>query len=243
MIYAILPARYDSTRFPGKPLAMIAGKTMIERVYEQAQKASLIDYIVVATDDTRIEQAVKSFGGNVIMTSRDHKSGTDRLAEVVKNNENIDIAVNIQGDEPLISPDSIDMAIRPFFEDTSIQMTTLIRKCQNPEDLKNTNVVKVVKDKNHFALYFSRSCIPYQRNQTYCDYYLHIGLYAYRRETLLTLSSLPQAEIEQTESLEQLRALYNGISIKTVLTDYCPIGVDTPGDIEKVETFLKKQTT
>ena len=240
MIYAIIPARYQSTRFPGKPLAMIDGKMMIQRVYEQTLKASLVDEVVIATDDKRIEDAVLSFGGKVIMTSSEHKSGTDRLAEVVRKNYTINIAVNIQGDEPVIPPECIDMAIRPLMDDDKIAMSTLIRKCYSEEDLNNPNIVKTVINKDGLALYFSRSCIPYKRNNSSLDHYLHIGLYVYRRETLLQLSHLSPSDIEETEGLEQLRALYNGIKIKTVLTDYSPVSVDIPDDIEKVEKYLKK---
>ncbi|MEW5819275.1 MAG: 3-deoxy-manno-octulosonate cytidylyltransferase [Cyanobacteriota bacterium] len=240
MIYAIIPARYQSTRFPGKPLTMIDGKPMIQRVYEQASKARLIDEVLIATDSEKIKEAVLTFGGKVVMTSEKHNSGTDRLAEVVLNNNDIDIAVNVQGDEPVIPPECIDDALRPFIDNPDIKMGTLIRKCNDQQDLNNPNIVKVVIDKEFNALYFSRSCIPYIRNNAESVHYLHIGLYVYRRETLLALSNLPQSDIEKTEGLEQLRALYNNIRIKTVLTDYSPIGVDIPEDVEKVEQYIKK---
>lgn len=241
MIKVIIPARYQSSRFPGKPLAMIAGKSMIQRVYEQAQKARLVQEVVVATDDQRVYNAVQAFGGQVIMTSDQHQSGTDRLAEVARAQQDIDIIVNVQGDEPVIPPEAIDMAIQPLVDDPEICMGTLVRKCANPEDLKNPNIVKAVLDKNSYALYFSRSLIPYKRNNAGIDYYLHIGLYVYRKETLLQLSQLEPAPIERTESLEQLRALYNGIRIKAVVADYAPIGVDTPEDIQKVEKYLENK--
>lgn len=240
MINVIIPARYQSTRFPGKPLAVIDGKTMIRRVYEQAQKATVVNDVIVATDDERIRQEVESFGGRVIMTSLRHKSGTDRLAEVVSADKTIEIVVNVQGDEPVIPPEAIDMAVRPLIDDPEISMSTLIRKCGSREDLENSNIVKVVTDKEGFALYFSRSCIPFIRNEFKTDHYLHIGLYVYRRETLLGLSYLPTADIEECEGLEQLRALYNKIKIKTVLANYNPISVDVPEDVVKVEEYLKK---
>lgn len=235
MIKVIIPARYQSTRFPGKPLALIAGKSMIQRVYEQASKASLVQEVIVATDDQRIYDAVIAFSGNVVMTADTHQSGTDRLAEVALKQQDIDIIVNVQGDEPVIPPECIDMAVQPLIDDPSVSMATLVRKCTSAEDLHNPNIVKAVLAKNNFALYFSRSCIPFERNQTELSHYLHIGLYVYRRQTLLQLSQLEPALIERTESLEQLRALYNGINIKAVVVDYAPIGVDTPEDIIKVE--------
>lgn len=239
MIYALIPARYHSTRLPGKPLKMIAGKSMIQRTYEQAQKAKLVDEVIVATDDERIQNAVLGFGGKVIMTSSNHTSGTDRLAEIAINNQMIDIIVNVQGDEPIISPECIDQAIKPLIDDDSVMMSTLIRKCTDKEDLENNNIVKVVFDKDDFAMYFSRSCIPFERSKSLMDHYLHIGLYVYRCDTLIQLSKMPPALIEQSESLEQLRALYNGIKIKTVITDYTPISVDIPEDIKKVEEFIR----
>lgn len=239
MIYALIPARYQSTRLPGKPLEMISGKSMIQRTYEQAQKAQLVDDVIVATDDERIQQAVLAFGGKVIMTSSTHTSGTDRLAEIAKNNKDIDIIVNVQGDEPIISPECIDKAVKPLIDDHNIMMSTLIRKCEEQRDLENNNIVKVVFDRDDFAMYFSRSCIPFKRTAGLMDHYLHIGLYVYRRETLIQLSEMAPAPIEQTESLEQLRALYHGIKIKTVKTNYTPISVDVPDDIKKVEEFIR----
>lgn len=240
MIYVIIPARYHSTRFLGKPLAIIAGKTMIQRVYEQAQKATLVDSVLVATDNKKIEEHVKTFGGMAVLTSPNHISGTDRLAEVVYRDLNIDIAVNVQGDEPIISPESIDLAIKPLLDDPDVAMTTLIRKCQPEDNLNNWNSVKVVIDKEGYAMYFSRSCIPFVRNKVKADHYIHVGLYAYKRDTLLKLSNFKPPNIEKSEDLEQLRALYNGIKIKTVLTDYYPISVDVPEDIAKVEAQIKK---
>lgn len=241
MIYAIIPARFASTRFPGKPLVKIAGKPMIQRVYEQVSKASLIEEVCVATDNRDIYDTVAQFGGNVVMTADTHLSGTDRLAEVVKKNDKITIAVNIQGDEPLISPECIDLSVKPLLDNPEIEMATLIRKACKEDDLHNPNAVKVVIDKEGYALYFCRNCVPYIRNEGKADHFFHLGIYAYRRETLLHLSSLEPSPIELSESLEQLRALYNGIRIKTSLTTYCPIGVDTPEDLQKAEKFIQAQ--
>lgn len=242
MIYAVIPARYDSTRFPGKPLVRISGVTMIQRVYEQALKARLVDKVIVATDDERIKNVVTAFGGNAVMTSKEHNSGTDRIAEVILNKSDADIIVNLQGDEPIIHPESIDNAVKPLLEQSNIGMSTLIRKCENKKDLDNPNIVKVVIDRDAYAIYFSRSCVPYIRNEGGINHYLHVGLYVYKRDTLLKLSQLSQSELELTESLEQLRAIYNGIKIKTVMTDYIPISVDIPGDVKTVEEQIKKLT-
>lgn len=240
MIYVVIPARYESTRFPGKPLAQIAGKTMIQRVYEQAKKSTLVDKVIVATDDNKIFDHVSSFGGEVVLTSSEHQSGTDRIAEVIQKEDNADIIINVQGDEPIIPPEAIDLIAQPLLKEPEVQMSTLIRKCQSEEDFHNPNIVKAVIDKNNFALYFSRSCIPYIRNKDRISHYLHIGLYAYRRETLLQLCKIPPANLEQCEGLEQLRALYNGIKIKALITDYQPVSVDIPEDVAKVEDYIKK---
>ena len=240
MIYAVIPARYASTRFPGKPLAKIAGKPLIQWVYEKASQAKLIDKVVVATDHKKIYDAVESFGANVVMTSDKHQSGTDRIAEVLQNNTDAKIIVNVQGDEPLIASSSIDNVVKPLMDDPTLKMTTLIRECAALEDLENPHIVKVVTDKDNYALYFSRSCIPHMRTKHLKKHYLHIGIYGYTRETVLMLNQLEQVDIEKIESLEQLRALYHGIRIKTVLTKYTPVGVDTPEDLEKVQYLLKK---
>ena len=244
----IIPARYASTRFPAKPLALLGGKTVIQRVYEQV--AGILDEAYVATDDERIEAAVKAFGGKVVMTSVNHKSGTDRCYEAfTKVGEGYDVIVNIQGDEPFIQPSQLE-AIKACFDDDKTQIATLVKPF-TPADgfdaLKNVNSPKVVVDKQMNALYFSRSIIPYQRNADKCEwlqghtYYKHIGLYAYRAEVLKEITSLPQSSLEKAESLEQLRWLENGYTIKVGITDVETIGIDTPEDLERAERFLKQK--
>lgn len=241
----IIPARYASTRFPAKPLAMLGGKTVIQRVYEQV--AGVLDDAYVATDDVRIEAAVKSFGGKVVMTSVDHKSGTDRCYEAcTKIGGDFDVVVNIQGDEPFIQPSQLQ-AVKSCFDDSSTQIATLVKPFSGNDDfavLENVNSPKVVVNKNMNALYFSRSIIPYQRNADKNDwlknhtYYKHIGLYAYRTEVLKEITSLPQSSLELAESLEQLRWLENGYTIKVGTSEVETIGIDTPQDLEKAERYL-----
>lgn len=242
----IIPARYASTRFPAKPLAMLGGKTVIQRVYEQV--AGILDDAYVATDDERIEAAVKAFGGKVVMTSVDHKSGTDRCYEAcTKIGGQFDAVVNIQGDEPFIQPSQLQ-AIKVCFDDPTTQIATLVKPFtanNGFEALENVNSPKVVLNKNMNALYFSRSIIPYQRNAEKADwlknhtYYKHIGLYAYRVEVLKEITSLPQSSLELAESLEQLRWLENGYTIKAGITEVETIGIDTPQDLEQAEMHLK----
>lgn len=241
----IIPARYASTRFPAKPLAMLGGKTVIQRVYEQV--AGVLDDAYVATDDERIEAAVKSFGGKVVMTSVEHKSGTDRCYEAcTKIGGDFDVVVNIQGDEPFIQPSQLQ-AVKSCFDDSSTQIATLVKPFSGNDDfavLENVNSPKVVVNKNMNALYFSRSIIPYQRNVDKNDwlknhtYYKHIGLYAYRTEVLKEITSLPQSSLELAESLEQLRWLENGYTIKVGVSEVETIGIDTPQDLEKAERYL-----
>lgn len=235
-VTGIIPARYQSTRFPGKPLADICGKPMIQHVYERAKAASVLEDVLVATDDARIYEAVTGFGGKAVMTSPHHSTGTDRLAEVATELDS-DIVVNIQGDEPLLRPESIEQAVRPLLEDESLEMSTLKLRIENPEDVLDPNVVKVVTDLNGNALYFSRAPIPYPREGT-TTYYRHIGLYVYRREFLLRFAKLAPTPLETIEKLEQLRALENGYKIRVVETEYSAIGVDTPEDLEKVKQIL-----
>ena len=237
---AIIPARYASTRFPGKPLIRIDGVTMIERVYRQASQARSLDEVIVATDDERIFDTVKAFGGNVVMTRNDHHSGTDRLAEVAANRPDIDIIVNVQGDEPVIDPVAIDNAVKPLLGDNSVQMSTIAAPITESHEIESPDVVKVVFDLNHDALYFSRSPIPYYREKLIAprEYFAHVGLYVYRRECLLKLATLAPTPLEQAESLEQLRALENGIRIKVVPGNYRPIAVDKPADVANVERHL-----
>ena len=244
----IIPARYASTRFPAKPLALLGGKTVIQRVYEQV--AGILDEAYVATDDERIEAAVKAFGGKVVMTSVNHKSGTDRCYEAfTKVGEGYDVIVNIQGDEPFIQPSQLE-AIKACFDEDKTQIATLVKPFTSADGfdaLENVNSPKVVVDKQMNALYFSRSIIPYQRNADKCEwlqghtYYKHIGLYAYRAEVLKEITSLPQSSLEKAESLEQLRWLENGYTIKVGITDVETIGIDTPEDLERAERFLKQK--
>lgn len=244
---ALIPARYASTRFPGKPLAMLGGKMVIQRVYEQAKKAFAEVY--VCTDDERILQAVESFGGKAIMTGTHHRSGTDRCHEAfVRSNSKADVIVNIQGDEPFIHPSQLE-AIKACFEDNQTQIATLVKPFK-PSDgwdaLNNPNSPKVVVSKDMKALYFSRSVIPYLRGTDEAEwlschtYYKHIGLYAYRAEVLQEITNLPQGTLEKAESLEQLRWLENGYTIKVGLTDVETIGIDTPEDLQRAEEFLSK---
>lgn len=244
----IIPARYASTRFPAKPLAMLGGKPVIQRVYEQV--AGILDEAYVATDDERIEATVKDFGGKVVMTSVDHKSGTDRCYEAyTKVGQGYDVIVNIQGDEPFIQRSQLE-TVKACFEDAATQIATLAKPftpADGLEALENANSPKVVINKNMNALYFSRSIIPYQRNAEKADwlkghtYYKHIGLYAYRADALKEITSLPQSSLEVAESLEQLRWLENGYIIKVGISDVETIGIDTPQDLARAEEFLKKQ--
>ena len=238
-ILAIIPARYASTRFPAKPLADIGGKSMIQWVYTQASQSSKISKVVVATDDRRIFDHARLFGANVCMTSADHVSGTDRCFEALtKQNEKFDYVINIQGDEPFISPRQIDLLAGLL--DGKTQLATLAKKIEDEEGLNNPNVVKVVKNLDGEAMYFSRSVIPYLRNvDSKNTFFKHIGTYAYRCDVLEKITRLPQSSLEKAESLEQLRWLENGYRIKVAETDEETIGVDTPEDLEKAKAFLK----
>lgn len=242
----IIPARYASTRFPAKPLAMLGGKTVIQRVYEQV--VGVLDDAYVATDDVRIENAVKAFGGKVVMTSVNHKSGTDRCYEAYcKVGEGYDVIVNIQGDEPFIQRSQLEV-IKSCFDDTTTQIATLVKPFtveDGLEALENVNSPKVVIDKNMNALYFSRSVIPFQRNKEKTEwlkghvYYKHIGLYAYRATVLQEITSLSQSSLELAESLEQLRWIENGYTIKVGVSTVETIGIDTPQDLLRAEEFLQ----
>lgn len=242
----IIPARYASTRFPAKPLAMLGGKPVIQRVYEQVD--GVLDEACVATDDERIEAAVKAFGGKVVMTSTAHKSGTDRVQEAFERvGRGYDVVVNIQGDEPFIQPSQLE-AVKACFADEATQIATLVKpftEADGWEALHNPNSPKVVVDGQMNALYFSRSVVPYLRGVEKEEwlkrhtYYKHIGLYAYRAEVLREITRLPQSPLELAESLEQLRWLENGYRIKVGITHTETIGIDTPEDLEKAEEFLK----
>lgn len=239
MILGVIPARYASSRFPGKPLAMIHGKSMIERVYAQCKKTEMLDSVVVATDDERIYAHVKSFGGEVLMTQDSHNSGTERMAEVANMLPHFSQYINIQGDEPFIVPQQItqlcEMMQRP-----EVEIATLIKRICEIKELKNPNIVKAVIDNQGNALYFSRSPIPFVRNEPFEDwlshapFYQHIGIYGFQKNVLLTIPKLPSSPLEKIESLEQLGWLSNGYKIKAALTDFESIAIDTPEDLQKV---------
>lgn len=243
---AIIPSRYGSTRFPGKPLAMIDGKPMIQMVYERTSK--YFEYCYVATDDQRIEQAVDAFKGRVVMTSVDHRSGTDRAAEALQKIEqmsgmNFDVVVNVQGDEPFICEEHL-VRVKELFDKTDCQIGTLVKRFSDEEDIFNPNLPKVVVSTDNHALYFSRSVIPYLRSHEPSEwqhnhpYFKHIGLYAYRAQVLREITTLSPGTLEQAESLEQLRWLENGYRIKVAHTDKETVAIDTPEDLEKLLTKL-----
>jgi 3-deoxy-manno-octulosonate cytidylyltransferase (CMP-KDO synthetase) len=235
----IIPSRFASTRFPGKPLTEIDGKTMIRRVYEQAIKAKSLDHVIVATDDERIVNEVKSFGGAVIFTQSTHQSGTDRCAEVAMLVPGYDVAINIQGDEPYIDPRQIDLLVS-CFTDSQVKLATLIKEINTEEELFNTNIPKVVINVKEEAIYFSRHPIPYLRNAEKPDwmrshqFYKHIGIYGYALPTLLEITKLGPSSLEKAESLEQLRWIENGYTIKTKITTIETIAIDTPEDLNKI---------
>jgi 3-deoxy-manno-octulosonate cytidylyltransferase (CMP-KDO synthetase) len=240
----IIPARYASTRFPGKPLVDIAGKTMIQRVYEQALKAKSLSKVVVATDDERIAGEVKRFGGEFAFTASHHQSGTDRCAEVIEQLPGFDIVINIQGDEPFIEPAQIDLLASCFTAD-QVELATLIKPIQSQESIYNPNSPKVVIDLNGRAMYFSRSPIPFIRNSEpgvwaeKHQFYKHIGIYGYRTAALKAITQLPPSSLEIAESLEQLRWIENGFYIQTKVTDLETIAIDTPEDLLKLNKLLK----
>ena len=242
---AIIPARYASTRFPGKPLAVLGGKTVIQRVYEQV--SSLLDEVYVATDDERIFQTVEAFGGRAVMTRTDHKSGTDRIEEAAeKIGSQADVIINVQGDEPFIQPSQIKTLMQ-LFNAPETQIGTLGKRFENIEGVENPNSPKIVTDNRGFALYFSRSPIPFVRGKERSEWLAnypflkHLGIYAYRREVLREVTQLPQGNLEKAESLEQLRWLENGYRIRVGLTDVETVGIDTPDDLKRAEEFLNSQ--
>lgn len=240
-IVTIIPARYASTRLPGKPLLDIAGKPMIQHVVERVRQAKRIDRIIVATDDERIAAAVRSFGGEARLTAGDHPTGTDRLAEVALTLPEADLIVNVQGDEPLIPPRAIDALAAAFTDQPELQMATLITPLTD-EEADNPAVVKVAASLDGHALYFSRSLIPYPRNRgPQTRYFKHIGVYAYRRDFLLHFARLTPTPLEQTESLEQLRALEHGYRIRLIETPFHSVGVDTPEDLQRVRQLILAQ--
>lgn len=241
----IIPARYASTRFPGKPLALLGGKPVIQHVYEKV--AAVLEAAYVATDDERIYDAVKSFGGQVVMTRTDHKSGTDRIEEAIeKIGGECDVVVNVQGDEPFVAKSQLD-TICHCFDDPTTQIATLGKPFESMEAVQNPNSPKIVVDNMGFAMYFSRSVIPYVRGKeksswlTHYPFLKHLGIYAYRKDVLRQVTQLPQSSLEIAESLEQLRWLQNGFKIKVGTTDVETVGIDTPQDLERAEEFLKSQ--
>lgn len=235
-ILGVIPARFASSRFPGKALATIAGKPMLQHVYERASQARYVTKLIIATDDREIYNAARAFGALVKMTRSDHASGTDRVAEVASS-EDAELIVNIQGDEPLIDPAAVDAAVLSLVDESESQMGTLKKRIEDPGEITNPNVVKVVTDRAGAALYFSRCPIPYLRDGR-AVHYKHIGLYVYRREFLLRYSDLPLGPLETVERLEQLRALENGYRIRVVETEYDSLGVDTPEDLERVSSLF-----
>lgn len=240
-VIGVIPARYGSTRFPGKVLADLAGKPMIQRVYERAKQAKILHELFVAVDDPRVQSCVEGFGGKAVMTGGQHQSGTDRIAEAVKNLP-ADIVVNIQGDQPLLDPIMIDEAVAPLLRNPGIPMSTIKTEI-NREEYPDPGVVKVVVDEQSFALYFSRSLIPYPRNEENLKVYEHVGLYVYRKDFLMQMSQWPQGYLEKIESLEQLRVLEKGYKIKVVETKSrraAGVSVDTPEDLAKVAELIRE---
>lgn len=236
---AIIPARFGSTRFPGKPLALLKGKPIIQHVYEQVTPASLIEAVFVATDDRRVFDAVTDFGGRAVMTSTEHTCGTERIAEVAKDIE-CDIIVNVQADEPFIKPEMVDDVVRVLSDDLKAEVSTLVKKTADIKEILSPDVVKVVFDDEGFAMYFSRSPIPYHRDSYEAElfFYKHIGIYGYRKDVLLRFAEIPEGELEMVERLEQLRALAYGIKIKVKETPYDTFGIDTPEDLKRAEAWL-----
>lgn len=240
----IIPSRYGSTRLPAKSLALLNGKPLVQHVYERAKQAKTLDEVIVATDDERILRVVVEFGGTAVITGSHHRSGTERIAEVARQSD-AQVILNIQGDEPLIHPEQIDQVASFLVAHGAVPMATVMTRLTNPEDVTNPNVVKVVVDQDGYALYFSRSPIPYLRTQAPSSqllapssFYKHIGLYGYQRHFLLRFPHLPQTPLEQAEQLEQLRALEHGYQIKVLATPHDTIGVDTAEDLQRAETVL-----
>jgi len=245
---AIIPARFNATRFPGKPLALLGGKPIIQHVYEHAIRARLIDYVVIATDDNRIYEAVSKFGGNAVMTSADHASGTDRIAEASAGIES-EYVINIQGDEPFIRPEMIDDVVELLYNDHSAAISTLAKKITDRDEILSPHVVKVVKDEMGYALYFSRAPIPYYRDdwkdlgsisfvENHTVVFKHIGIYGFRKDDLIKFTSMKTSRLEDIEKLEQLRALAAGMKIKIKETEFDTYGIDTIDDLRKAEEWL-----
>lgn len=239
----VIPARYSASRFEGKVLVDILGKPMIQHVWERAKKARVLDDVIIACDDERVASVAKNFGANIVLTAKAHVCGTDRIIEVI-NPLDVKVVVNIQADEPLISPIAIDTVARTLLDNDKLLMVTLMKKITDPAEIADPNVVKVVVDKNDFALYFSRAAIPFypvntEAQERFC--YKHIGLYGYTKDFLFTYKNLPVSRLEKSERLEQLRVLEEGYRIKLVETKYDTVGVDVPQDLEKVKEYLRKK--
>ncbi len=246
-IVAVIPARYAATRFPGKVLAPILGKPMVQWVFERTKQSRYVDAVWIATDHPEVKRVAEGFGARVILTSPNARSGTDRIAEAVQNVP-VDIVVNIQGDEPMIEAGAVDKAIEPFFNDDRLQVSTLVRPAQNLEEVEDVNTARVIFDRNHDAIYFTRGIVPYNRDLpdrtqwlAHFQYFQHVGVYVYRKEFLLKFAAWPETPLEKIEKLEQLRILEHGYKIRVVESDYVPICVDVPEDIPRVEAILKKE--
>jgi 3-deoxy-manno-octulosonate cytidylyltransferase (CMP-KDO synthetase) len=242
IVWAVIPSRYAAVRLPGKPLVSIAGKPMIQHVWERVSRATKLAKVVVATDDERIRAAVKAFGGEAIMTRSDHRSGTDRVAEVAVN-AHADIFINVQGDEPLVAPEAVDALVEAIAEDETVQLATLAVPLQNPKDIMDPNIVKVVLDFNGDALYFSRAPIPWVRDtasSVHARHLKHLGLYAYRREALVDYQTLPPGDLERVEQLEQLRWMENGYKMRVAETEHDAVSVDVPEDVARVEKLIRE---
>jgi len=237
----IIPARYGSSRLKGKPLIEVSGKPIIQWVFEKAVKAKLADRVIIATDNEEIYTASLMFGAEVEMTSDHHQSGSDRIAEVMERHPEISYVVNLQGDEPLIKPESIDDVIKNIKEDEKCDIATLVRELIDKKEIDNPNVVKCVMDNAGYAMYFSRSAIPFERNNGHVKFYGHLGIYGYKRDSLFKMTQLLPSTLELSESLEQLRALQNGLKIKTSAVDFIPVGIDTPEDLEKFKQIVSSQ--
>ena len=235
----IIPARYGSSRLEGKPLLRANNKPIIQWVWEKASKCPLVDRVIIATDDERIFNVCKDFGAEVEMTSTEHKSGSDRIAEVAERHPEIAYIINLQGDEPLIEQANIELVIKGVLEDEKADISTLLREIKDEDEAQNPNLVKCVFDVDNYAMYFSRSKIPYERNAGKSKIYGHLGIYGYKREALFKMTKLPQTSYEQAESLEQLRALQNGMKIKVAVVDDIPVGIDTLEDFEKFKRMVE----
>lgn len=235
----IIPARYGSSRLEGKPLLRANNKPIIQWVWEKASKCPLVDRVIIATDDERIFNVCKDFGAEVEMTSTEHKSGSDRIAEVAERHPEIAYIINLQGDEPLIEQANIELVIKGVLEDEKADISTLLREIKDEDEAQNPNLVKCVFDVDNYAMYFSRSKIPYERNAGKSKIYGHLGIYGYKREALFKMTKLPQTSYEQAESLEQLRVLQNGMKIKVAVVDNIPVGIDTLEDFEKFKRMVE----